>query len=508
MSQNVLNRDLRARHIMMIALAGSIGTGLFVASGATIASAGPGGAVLAYALMGVVVYFLMTSLGEMSALMPTTGTFCDYSGRFVDPAFGFAMGYNYFYDWASAIPVELTAASILMQYWFPHVPIGIWAVVFLVLMAGLNFFHVRVYGETEYWFSFIKVSAVIIFIIVGTLMIFGLLGHAGPVGFKNWTVGDAPFHGGVLGMLGAFLVVGFAFQGTELVGVAAGEVKDPKTSVPRAIRNTFRRIIIFYILAISVIAFLVPYTNPNLINASTSNIALSPFTMVFSQAGLKFAGSVVNLIIITAVLSACNASMYISSRTLWFMSKQGQAPKGLSKVSRQGVPVRALLITVLFGMLSLLTWFWHEGVIFTWLINISALSGFVAWVGIAVSHYRFRKAYLLQGYKLADLPFKAKFYPLGPVLAAVLCVAVIIGQVFTFQWSWLNFFANYIGLIAFVGVWVGYKVIKKTKLTDLSKAQIFEPETPVVVSDTDALTHSKPARTIGTAGGKIVGMAV
>src|ERR1700677_934528 len=146
-SPSSLKRELRPRHIMMIALGGSIGTGLFLASGNTIYNAGPGGALLAYALMGVMVYFLMTSLGEMSTLMPTTGTFCEYSGRFVDPAFGIAMGYNYFYNWAITIAVELTAASILMQYWFPHVPVGAWGALFLVLIAGLNFMSVRVFGE-------------------------------------------------------------------------------------------------------------------------------------------------------------------------------------------------------------------------------------------------------------------------------------------------------------------------------------------------------------------------
>lgn len=470
-----LKRDLRPRHIMMIALGGSIGTGLFLASGNTIFSAGPGGALLAYALMGVMVYFLMTSLGEMSTLMPTTGTFCEYAGRFVDPAFGIAMGYNYFYNWAITIAVELTAASILMQYWFPHVPVGTWGALFLVLTAGLNFMNVRIFGESEYCFSFIKVSAVIIFIVVGVLMIIGLVGP-GPVGITNWKIGGGPFHGGMLAFLTAFLVVGFSFQGTELVGVAAGEVKDPKTSVPKAIRNVFWRIIIFYIGSIMVIAFLIPSTNSNLINASSTNIALSPFTMVFSQAGLKFAGSLVNFVIVVAVLSACNASMYTSSRTLWYMSKSGQAPNIFAKVSAKGVPVYALIVTILFGTFSLLTWFWREGVIFTWLVNISALAGFVAWAGIAASHYRFRKAYLLQGYQLKDLPFKAKLYPFGPIMAAILCLAIIVGQVFTFQWSWINFFANYTGIIAFLLIWVGYKFFYKTRLVKLTDAIIFSPD--------------------------------
>ncbi len=466
-----LNRDLKARHIAMLAMGGSIGTGIFLASGNAIYSAGPGGALVAYLLMGIMVYFLMTSLGEMATLMPTTGTFCDYSGRFVSPSFGFAMGYNYFYNWAITVAADLTAAAILMQYWFPQVPAAAFGLGFLILISAINFFNVKIYGETEYWFSIVKVTAVIVFIIVGTLMIVGLLGHQS-VGFKNWTIGDAPFHGGMLAIMSVFLVVGFSFQGTELVGVAAGEVADPSHSVPKAIRNVFWRIILFYILSIVVISFLIPYTDSRLVNASTTSVAMSPFTIVFSQAGLKFAGSIVNLILVTAVLSACSASMYTATRTLWFLAKQGQAPKFLANVSKHGVPRAALLITIVFGMFTLLTFFLGEGTVFTWLVNISALAGFVAWVGIAVSHYRFRKAYLAQGRNLSDLRCKAKFYPFGPIFAAVLCVVVIIGQVFTFGWSWTNFFANYVGLIAFLLLWLGYRVIKGSQVIRLKDADL------------------------------------
>lgn len=469
--QYSLKRQLSARHIAMIALGGAIGTGLFLASGNSIATAGPGGALLGYAIMGIMVYFLMTSLGEMATLMPTTGTFCDYSGKFVDPAFGFAMGYNYFYNWAITIAAELTAASILMQYWFPHVPVGVWALGFLVLMSALNYCNVQVYGESEYWFACVKITAVIIFIVVGTLMIFGLLDHQA-VGFHNWTLNHGPFQHGWYGFLMVFLVVGFSFQGTELVGVAAGEVDNPRVNVPKAIRKVFWRIVLFYIGAIVIMAFLIPYTDPSLINANNSNVAMSPFTLIFQQAGLKWAGSLVNLVMVTAVLSACNASLYTATRVLWFLADTGQAPRALSKVNHRGVPTRALLITILFGMLSLLLWFVSPGTVFTWLVDASALAGFIAWFGIALSHYRFRKAYILQGRSLSDLPYRAKFYPFGPLFAALLCIAVVAGQVITFPWSWLNFAADYIGLIAFVLLWLAYKVIRKTKCVDLKHCHI------------------------------------
>ena len=465
-----LHRKLKARHLSMIAIGGSIGTGLFVASGNAIFSAGPGGALLAYSIIGVMVYFLMTSLGEMSTLMPTTGTFCEYSERFVDPAFGFAMSYNYWFNWAITVAAELSAAAFIMKFWFPHTFLMMWSGIFFVLILGLNVFSVRFYGESEYWLSSIKVIAVIVFIILGVLLIIGVRG--GPaLDFHNWTIGDAPFHGGWLAILGVFMVAGFSFQGTELIGVAAGEVKDPRKSIPKAIKQVFWRILLFYILAMAVISFIIPYTDPRLIHASTSNLAMSPFTIVFKEFGLPFAASIMNAIILVAVLSACNASLYSSTRTFWYMAKKGHAPQFFTKISSQGIPLRALFVTAIFGCLVFLSSLFGNGKIFIWLVNISSLSGFVAWLGIAISHYRFRKAYIAQDKSLRDLPYRAKLFPFGPLLAFVLCIIIIVGQEYGMfvsgHFKLLDFLSTYIGVIIFLLLWIGYKLIKKTKLVPL-----------------------------------------
>ena len=234
-----LKRGLKSRHITMISLGGTIGTGLFLASGSAVATAGPGGTLLAYALIGVMVYFLMTSLGEMAAFMPTSGSFSTYATRFVDPALGFALGWNYWYNWAITIAAEIAAVSIIMKYWFPNSPSLLWAVLFIVIVLTFNLLSVKAYGESEYWFAMIKVATVIIFIIVSFLMIFGLLGGNDPVGFKNFFVDDAPFHGGFMAMFGIFLAAGFSFQGTEMLGVTAGETDDPGKNIPKAVRSVF-----------------------------------------------------------------------------------------------------------------------------------------------------------------------------------------------------------------------------------------------------------------------------
>jgi len=467
-----LHRKLKARHLSMIAIGGSIGTGLFVASGNAIYHAGPGGALLAYAIIGIMVYFLMTSLGEMSTLMPATGTFCEYSERFVDPAFGFSMSYNYWFNWAITVAAELSAAAFLMKFWFPHTPFLLWSAIFFFVILGLNVFSVRFYGEAEYWLSSIKVIAVIVFIIFGILIITGVHGSK-PLDFQNWTIGDAPFHGGWLAIIGVFMVAGFSFQGTELVGVAAGEVKDPRTSVPKAIKQVFWRILLFYILAIAVISFIIPYTDPRLIHASTNDLALSPFTIVFKRFGLPFTASIMNAIILIAVLSACNASMYSSTRIFWHMAKKKHAPQYFTHINRHGVPLRALLITAIFGCLVFLSSIFGNGQVFIWLVNISSLSGFVAWLGIAISHYRFRKAYLLQGKKLSDLPYRAKLFPFGPIFAFILCLFIILGQEYEMflsgHFHLLNFLATYIGVLTFLILWIAYKAIKKTKVIPLNE---------------------------------------
>ena len=468
--KQVLQRKLRARHLSMLAIGGSIGTGLFVASGNAIYNAGPGGALLAYIIIGIMVYFLMTSLGEMTALIPVTGTFCEYSSRFVDPAFGFAMSYNYWFNWAITVATELSAAAFIMKFWFPHTPFVVWSVLFFVLIFVLNIFAVRFYGETEYWIASIKVIAVVVFIIFGILLITGVRG-AQPIDFRNWTIGDAPFHGGWLATFGVFIVTGFSFQGTELVGVAAGEVKDPHISIPKAIKQVFWRILLFYILAMVVISFIIPYTDPRLIHASTSNLAMSPFTIVFKEFGLPFATSIMNIIILIAVLSACNASLFSSTRIFWHMAKKRHAPKFFTHINHHGVPLRALLLTALFGCLVFLSSIFGNGQIFIWLVNISSLAGFIAWLGIAISHYRFRKAYLIQGKRLSDLPYRARLFPFGPIFALILCFLIILWQGYTMflsrQLHLLEFCATYIGVVIFLILWLGYKLIKRTSIVPL-----------------------------------------
>lgn len=469
-----LKRSLKSRHMNMIALGGSIGTGLFVAGGEVVSTAGPGGALVAYGFIGIMVYFLMTSLGEMATYLPVPGSFGTYASRYVDPAFGFALGWNYWFNWAITLAAELVAGALIMKYWFPEIPAIVWSALFLTALFLMNYLSTRSFGESEYFFSSMKVITVFVFLFVGTMLILGI-GGTSP-GFENWTRGEAPFVGGFGSIMAIFMVAGFSFQGTELIGVAAGESEDPEKNIPKAIHSIFWRILLFYIGAFVVIGFLIPYDDPNLLNSSVENVAISPFTLVLDRFGFAFAASFINAIILTAVLSAGNSGLYASTRMLYAMAKAGDAPKIFTKLNSRGVPVPALLATAAFGVFAFLTSLIGEGTAYNWLINISGMSGFIAWLGIAIAHYRFRRAFHAQGKSLDAIPFKALFYPFGPIFATILCLIIIAGQNYTAftgdTIDWYGASVAYIGIPVFLLVYAAYKSKYKTHVISLKEVNL------------------------------------
>lgn len=466
-----LKRRLNTRLLNMIAIGGSIGTGIFLASGNSIYMAGPGGTMLAYFLTGIMVYFLMTSLGEMAAFLPSTGSFYLYASKFVDPALGYALGWNYWYNWAITVASEISAASLVMHFWLPDSSPFLWCSLFLALVFSFNAISTRGFGEIEYWFSFIKVCVVIIFIVAGFALVIGNKHHAS-VGFSNWMTPDGPFHNGGMAVFSAFIIAGFSFQGTELIGLAAGESADPQTSVPKAIKQTFWRILLFFILSIFVITLLLPHTDPSL---ASSDVETSPFTLVFKQYGVTAAASLMNAVILIAILSAGNSGMYASTRMLWYLAKRKHVPACFAKVNKRGVPMNALLLTTIVALLAFLSSFFGNGRVYFWLLSASSLSGFIAWCGIAISHYRFRKAYVAQGRDLKALPYLAKGYPYAPLIALALCMIVILGQNINAMTGpnvdWYGIVVSYIGLPIFLIIWLSYKLVKRTRMPLLSECE-------------------------------------
>ncbi|KAF9897028.1 hypothetical protein BX616_006318 [Lobosporangium transversale] len=471
---NELKRGLKARHLSMISIAGSVGTGLFLASGSSIAQAGPLGALIAYIMIGSMVFFLMTSLGEMATLIPTAGSFTTYATCFVDPALGFALGINYFFGWAVTVAAEIAAAALILQFWVSSdaLPAWVWSIIFLAFMVFVNIISVRAYGEAEYWFSIIKVLTVIIFIIVGILVDAGVVG-GDRIGFRNWTLPGAPVVNGFGGILSVFLIAGFSFQGTELVGVAAGESENPRKNVPKAIKQVFWRITLFYVISILIIGLIIPYDDPNLLNSGDvgkTAVAVSPFTLVLQKA-FKPASHIMNAVILITVMSAGNSGMYASTRTLLMLARDGKAPAFFSRVNSRGIPMHALVCTTVVSALCFGASLLGSGEVYYWLLNISSVAGFIAWLGIALSHFRFRRAYIAQGGDISHLPYRAAMFPFGPLYALLLCMVVVLGQGYSElskpnpQVS--NLVACYIGLPFFLCMYLGYKIYYKTKVVPL-----------------------------------------
>ncbi|MDP9513284.1 amino acid permease [Pseudomonas protegens] len=415
-----LTRSLKSRHIFMLSLGGVIGTGLFMGSGVTINQGGPWGAILSYLVAGFLMYLVMVCLGELSVQMPVSGSFQAHATKYIGPATGFMIGWVYWMSWATTVGLEFTAAGMLMQRWFPDVPIWYWSALFVALLFGINALATRAFGEAEYWFAGIKVLAILSFIVVGALVIFGVidLPRGAPAPMFDNLKGDSLFPNGLPAVFAVMMTVVYAFQGCEIMGVAAGETDQPEKSIPRAVRNVVFRVLIFYVLAVMVLAAIIPWQQAGLVE--------SPFVQVFDMVGIPYAADLMNFVILTAILSVGNSGLYASTRILWAMSKSGMAPKALSPLSKQGVPLRALFITLCFALISLMTSFIAADTLFMVLMAVSGMAGTVTWIVIALAQYRFRRQFLREGGQLEQLKYRAPWFPLVPLLCIVLCSSLFV----------------------------------------------------------------------------------
>ncbi|OLP65751.1 Amino-acid permease RocC [Bacillus pumilus] len=415
-------RKMTSRHLFMLSLGGVIGTGLFLSSGYTINQAGPAGTILAYLVGALIVYLVMLCLGELSVAMPVTGAFHTYATKYIGPGTGYTVAWLYWLTWTVALGSEFTAAGLLMQRWFPDTSVWMWSGVFALLIFLLNAFTVKFFAESEFWFSSIKVMAIILFIILGGAAMFGLIplqgGEAAPF-FSNFTGEGGLFPNGFLPILMTMLAVNFAFSGTELIGIAAGESVNPDETIPRAIRTTVLRLVLFFVGTIIVLAGLIPVEEAGVIK--------SPFVVVFDRIGIPYAADFMNFVILTAILSAANSGLYASSRMLWSLSEERTLPKKLAKLTSNGIPLNALVLSMVGGILSLLSSVIAAETVYLVLVSISGLAVVVVWMGIAASQFMFRRRFLEDGGKLSDLAFRTPLYPVVPIVAFILCLASVIG---------------------------------------------------------------------------------
>ncbi|ESZ92453.1 putative arginine transporter [Sclerotinia borealis F-4128] len=473
-----LQRRLKSRHLQMIA----IGTGLFIGSGSAIASSGPAGALIAYIFVGTLVYSVMMSLGEMATFLPIPGAFTLYAARFVDPSLGFAMGWIYWFSWAMTYALELTATGLIVQYWAPQLNIGIFISVFWVLITGVNFLPVSFYGEIEFWFSLIKVVTVLGFLIFGICIDAGA-GQQGYLGFHNWghpgafaphLINPENPVSKFVGFWAVLIQAGFSYQGTELVGIAAGETENPKKNVPAAIRKTFYRILFFFVGTIFFIGLLVPYDNEQLLSGG-SDATASPFVIAAKLAGIKTLPGLINAVLLFVVLSAANSNVYSGSRILVGLAEGHCAPRIFMKTSKSGVPYYAVAFSSAFGLLAFMNESAGGGTAFEWLQNISSVAGFITWACICGCHIAFMKALKARGVSRDRLPYKALWQPWFAWYGLVFMVLIILTQGFT---AWIpvfsvkDFFVAYISLILFVLGYVGHKIVCKTKFVSSLEADL------------------------------------
>lgn len=464
-----LHRKLKARHLQMIAIGGTIGTGLFIGSGGAIARSGPAGALIAYAFIGTLIYSVMMSLGEMATYIPISGAFTAYATRFVDPSLGFSMGWIYWFSWAMTYSLELTATGLIVQYWAPQLNIGIFISVFWVTITALNFLPVSVYGEFEFWLSTIKVLTVVGFLIFGICIDAGA-GQHGYLGFHTWSnpgafatyiITDKPALGKFIGFWATLIQAGFSYQGTELVGVAAGETENPRKNVPAAIKKTFFRILIFFVLTIFFIGLLVPHNNPDLLS-SASNATASPLVIAAKLAGVKVLPGLINAILLFVVLSAANSNVYSGSRILLGLANDGSAPNFFRKTTQRGVPWVAVSFTSAFGLLAFMNLSASGGEVFNWLMNITSIAGFITWACINGCHIAFMRALAARGVDRNTLPYKAWGQPLFAWYGLFWNVLIIFTNGFTafIPWNTSDFFVAYISVILFMVLYAGHKIFR------------------------------------------------
>ncbi|KAA8642112.1 amino acid permease GAP1 [Aspergillus tanneri] len=468
-----LQRRLKSRHLQMIAIGGSIGTGLFVGSGKVLADGGPASLLIAYALVGCMLYCTVHALGEMAVMFPVAGSFAHFSTRFVDPAWGFAMGWNYALQWLVVLPLEIVAASITVDYWKPGVSNAAWVAIFWVVIVSINLFGVKGYGEAEFVFSLIKVVAVIGFIILGIILNCGGGPKGGYIGGKFWHNPGA-FNHGFKGLCSVFVNAAFAFAGTELVGLAAAETANPRKSLPTATKQVFWRITLFYIVSLTLIGLLVPYDNEQLLSAtSDADAKASPFVIAIKNAGISVLDSIMNVVIMIAVLSVGNSSVYGSSRTLAALAEQRQAPQFLAYIDRKGRPLWAICIASAIGLLCFLAASDAQETAFEWMMAISGLSSIFTWGSVCLCHIRFRRAWKVQGHSLDEMAFRSQPGLIGSWVGFIFNCLVLVTQ-FWVGFSPIgygemtsselveNFFSKYLAAPVVLACYIPYKIYYRT----------------------------------------------
>ncbi|KAH6851100.1 amino acid permease/ SLC12A domain-containing protein [Chaetomium sp. MPI-CAGE-AT-0009] len=468
-----LDRSMTSRHMHMISIGGSIGAGFFVGSGKALAEGGPGSVFIDFLIIGVMMFNTVYALGELAVMYPVSGGFYTYSTRFIDPSWGFAMGWNYVMQWAAVLPLELTVCAMTIRYWDKEISVAVWITVFLVAILIINVFGALGYAEEEFWSSVLKLGAIVVFMIIAFVLVLG----GGPdgsrydhyIGARHWYEPGA-FANGFRGFCSVFVTAAFSFSGTELVGLAAAEAKNPLKSLPGAIKQVFWRITLFYILGLFFVGLLIPHDEERLIGSGNPYAdGASPFVLVGKYANLNGYDSFMNVIILVSVLSIGVSAVYGGSRTLTALSQQGYAPKLFSYIDRSGRPLMSVAAICAFAPLAYVQLDTQGTTVFDWLLALSGLAALFTWGSICLAHIRFRTAWLKQGHSLDEIPFRAVGGVYGSYLGLGLNILCLIAQLYVsicpvgggFNDA-EGFFKSYLAMPVVIVFWIGGFLWKRT----------------------------------------------
>lgn len=420
MNTKELNRGMRSRHLAMIAIGGTISASFFMGIGDIIHQVGTFGTVIGYIIGGLVMFLTLLSLAEMAIALPVSGSFQEYATRFISPLAGFCTGWLYLINWITAAAASITAASIIMTSWFSGVEPWMWSILFIVIIAAMNFFPVKAYGEIEFWFAGIKILAIIIFIIIATAIALGFVPNFGPiVGFKSFTE-HGLFPNGLTPFFYGIVIIVCTYQGAELVGIAAGESEDPEKNIRSAIRNVGLRILLFFVISVFLISIIEPWQN--------LSVTGTPFITILAKCGIPHIDTIMQIVIVISCLSAVNSAFYASARLLWSMANDKQAPQIYAKVNKNSVPFVGVIVTAGLSGLCLISKFVGAEKVFMLIISSSGMVGCLVWLMIAWSHIGFRKYLTKTGQSPTKLAFRVRPFPLVPILGIVANAIIILGM--------------------------------------------------------------------------------
>ena len=422
-----LHKGLTKAQAVMISLGGAIGTSLFLSSGIALGYAGP--AVLAsYAIAGLIAVAMVFSLSEMAVLHPAAGSFGTYAETYLNPWAGFVVRYTYWFAQVIATGFEAVAAGIYMTYWFPNAPVWLWSLGFAAIVVFLNARSVAHFGTAEYWLAFIKVTAIVLFIVIGLTQILGL--GAAPVGLHNLhALPGGFFPHGAHGVWMAVILGMLSFVGIEVIAVTSGELPDPTTAIPAALRTMAIRLFLFYALALGVVAAVIPWTE----TGGGVTVAQSPFVKILALSGIPHAAGIMNFVIISAALSGMNANVYLCSRMLFSLARGRYAPRVLGNLSPNGAPTLAVMLSgACILVATALARFTPRA--YAYLQGVALFGAIIVWIIILISHLRFRQAH-----HAADLPVRTPFFPLIQIVGLGLLTALIVTMGVDPDWntSWM-----------------------------------------------------------------------